>query len=239
MTWSNTTRTCIAVFMSSAITVIALFLLIRPGHNNMVATLVDGMRAGSAYTAEKPNTQSTECPIVQSPQQLSPMKFIKDPWKQPVYNKNRSEDLDWWEDLLTPNGGFLMVREKNGEINQIGVSMFHQLHCLSMVRAMLLKGDTHMDHNHVESRDMNQGAKDRGHFLHCFDYIVQAILCTADDALERSGKVSVPGGGQVGGINGVGQTHSCRNSTALYDYVLRSEKTPVEADLVGDYSVFP
>lgn len=66
-----------------------------------------------------------------------------------------------------------MVREKNGEINQIGVSMFHQLHCLSMVRAMLLKGDTHMDHNHVESRDMNQGAKDRGHFLHCFDYIVQ------------------------------------------------------------------
>ncbi|KAI1214209.1 uncharacterized protein F4807DRAFT_407083 [Annulohypoxylon truncatum] len=239
MAWSNTARTCFAVCISSAITVVALFLLIRPGHDNMVATLVDGVRAGSSvYTAGNSHPKPKECPSVHS-QELSPVKFIKDPWKHPVYNRKEPREIDWWEDLLTPNGGFLMVKEQDGETNQIGVSMFHQLHCLSMIRTMILMGDIHMDHVHVESRDMNQSAKDRGHFLHCFDYIVQAILCTADDTLERSGKVLVPGGEEVDGINGVGQMHQCRNATLLYDYVLQSEKVPVKADLVGDYLVFP
>ncbi|KAI0882872.1 uncharacterized protein GGS22DRAFT_190851 [Annulohypoxylon maeteangense] len=239
MALSNTARTCSAVFISSAITIIALLLLIRPGHENMVATLVDDMRAKhSVYTTGNSQPKLTECPAPHSSQELSPTNFVEDPWKYPVYNRKESKGIDWWEDLLTPNGGFLMVKEQGGEINEIGVSMFHQLHCLSMVRAMLLKGGSHMDHVHVENRDMNQGAKDRGHFLHCFDYIVQAILCTADDALERSGKVPVPGGEEVDGINGVGQTHQCRNATLLYDYVLQSEKIPVEADLVGKYSVF-
>ncbi|KAI1456423.1 hypothetical protein F4805DRAFT_458847 [Annulohypoxylon moriforme] len=239
MAWSNTTRTCFAVCASSAITVIALFLLIRPGHDNIIATLVDGVRTGSsAHTASDSHPSLQECSTIQPSQELHPVKFYKDPWKYPVYDRKESKNIDWWDNLLTPNGGFLMVKEKDGEINQIGVSMFHQLHCLSMIRAMLLKGNAHMDHVHVEDRDMNQSAKDRGHFLHCFDYIVQAIICTADDTLERSGKVQVPGGEEVDGINGSGGRHSCRNSTLLYDYVLQSEQDPIEAGLVGDYSVF-
>ncbi|KAI2472784.1 hypothetical protein F4781DRAFT_321073 [Annulohypoxylon bovei var. microspora] len=237
MAWSSTARTCFVVCLSSAITIIALLLLIRPGHDSMITTFVESI-GSSVYATGNPRPKSQECPAPESPQELSPMKFLKDPWKYPVYNRKASKNVNWWEDLLTPNGGFLMVEEQDGEINKIGVSMFHQLHCLSMIRTELLSGEMHMDHAHVEGRGMKQSAKDRGHFLHCFDYIVQAILCTADDALERSGKVSVPGGEEVDGINGMGQIHQCRNATLLYDYVMQSEKVPVEADSVGDYSVF-
>ncbi|KAI0841261.1 hypothetical protein F5Y06DRAFT_216651 [Hypoxylon sp. FL0890] len=242
MAWSTTTaRTCFIVCLSSAITIITLLFLVRPGHGNMIATYVDSLRAGSsASAADNACPELKEAPVVEQLKEFSPTKFVRDPWRYPVYNRKKvDEKMDWWDSLLTPNGGFLMVEEQNHEINQYGVSMFHQLHCLSMIRTVLLSKEMHMNHVHVESRGMEESAKDRGHFLHCFDYIVQAILCSADDALERSGKVPVPGGEEVDGINGMGQTHQCRNATLLYDYVLQSEQVPVKVASVGDHSVFP
>ncbi|KAI1416920.1 hypothetical protein F5Y13DRAFT_185758 [Hypoxylon sp. FL1857] len=227
MAWSTTARTSFAVCLSSAVTVITLLLLIRPGHDNIITTFVDGVRTGSPVSAAT-NTppKPKECPVLGPSQELSPTRFVRDPWKYPVYNREKtSGKVDWWDSLLTPNGGFLMVEEQDHEINKYGVSMFHQLHCLSMIRTVLLSSEMHMDHVRVESRDM-ESAMDRGHFLHCFDYIVQAILCSADDTLERSGKVLVPGGEAVDGINGMGQTHQCRNATLLYDYVLQLLATP-------------
>ncbi|KAI0098117.1 hypothetical protein F4776DRAFT_532174 [Hypoxylon sp. NC0597] len=241
MTWSTPIRTCFVVCFSSAITIITLLLLTRPGHDNMIATFLDGVRSGSsAYAASNPHPQPKGRPVVEQIPELYPTNFVRDPWKYPIYSRNKvSEKLDWWDSLLTPNGGFLMVEEQSHEINQYGVSMFHQLHCLSMIRSVLLSSEMHMDHVQAESRDTAESAKDHGHFLHCFDYIVQAILCTADDALERSGKVLVPGGEAVDGINGMGQTHQCRNATLLYNYVLQSEQVPVKAASIGKHSVFP
>ncbi|KAI1370369.1 hypothetical protein F4677DRAFT_465506 [Hypoxylon crocopeplum] len=195
----------------------------------------------SVSPASSSSTKAKECPTLKPSQELSPMKFIKDPWKHPVYSNrnNTSEKADWWDSLLPPNGGFLIVEEKDHEIGKYGVSMFHQLHCLSMIRSMVLGGEMHMDHIQDESHGVKESAKDRDHYLHCFDYIVQAILCSADDSLERSGKVLGPGGKEEDVINGMGHTHQCRNATLLYDYVLQSEPIPVKAASVGDDSVFP
>ncbi|OTA59229.1 hypothetical protein K449DRAFT_112193 [Hypoxylon sp. EC38] len=131
-----------------------------------------------------------------------------------------------------------MVEEQSHEIDGYGVSMFHQLHRLSMIRATLLSSETHMDHVHVESHHL-ESAKNRGHFLHYFDYIVQASLCSGDDALERSGKVLVLRGEAVDDTNGMDQTHQCRNAMLLYDYALKSEEITVKAASVGKRSVFP
>ncbi|KIM96897.1 hypothetical protein OIDMADRAFT_131237 [Oidiodendron maius Zn] len=154
-----------------------------------------------------------------------------------IYSRNgASNKTEFWDSLLTPNGGFLMVDLQDHKNHSIGVSMFHQLHCLSMIRAVIVTGE--MRRHPVESRNMKE-MQDHEHFMHCFDYIVQAILCSADDALERSINILDAGGEEEDGINGMGQTHQCRNATLLYDYVLQSEQVPVKVDSLGKYSVFP
>ena len=79
------------------------------------------------------------------------------------------EDVDWDEYLLTPNGGFIMVDEGDGVTKGYGVTMFHQLHCLGMIRTMLFGGSMNHDHE-VQGAEWS---KNPLHFLHCLDYIAQ------------------------------------------------------------------
>lgn len=76
-----------------------------------------------------------------------------------------------WQELLTPGGGFLRVHEPNGKVNEYGVSMFHQLHCLTMVREMLLGQPMSREH---ETSDWSE---DSMHWLHCLDYLAQVREC--------------------------------------------------------------
>jgi hypothetical protein len=52
--------------------------------------------------------------------------------------RNLSHEFDsLWEDLITPNGGFLSQKDGGDEANHYGISMFHQLHCLAIIRSAL------------------------------------------------------------------------------------------------------
>ncbi|OTA94288.1 hypothetical protein M434DRAFT_30068 [Hypoxylon sp. CO27-5] len=115
MTWSPTIRSCFVACFSSAVTVVALLLLIRPGHDNMVNTFIDGVRSGSSvYAVSNPRPKSEECPVVKQTQELSPTKFVRDPWKYPVCGRSKgAKKTDWWDSLLTSNGGFPIVEEQN------------------------------------------------------------------------------------------------------------------------------
>jgi len=53
------------------------------------------------------------------------------------------------------------------EGRQFGISMFHQIHCLSMIREGLING-----------------AND--HAAHCLNFLRQAVLCNADTTLETA-----------------------------------------------------
>jgi Domain of unknown function (DUF3328). len=75
-----------------------------------------------------------------------------------------------WSQLLTHGGGFLHVQESDGEVHGYGVSMFHQLHCLMMIRDMLLGKP--MSHAHEASDWSN----DSMHWLHCLDYLAQVSI---------------------------------------------------------------
>jgi hypothetical protein len=56
--------------------------------------------------------------------------------------------------------------------------------------------------------------------------------------LENSVNILDAEGGEEDGINGMGQTHKCRNATMLYDYVLQSVQVPIKPASLGKYSVF-
>lgn len=90
-----------------------------------------------------------------------------------------SHDYDeLWDQLLTPNGGFIIKIDDKNLRHRYGVSMFHQLHCLAMIRAALqmleqpntLPGNaSHHEHQHEAQRS----DFDMPHWLHCFDYLRQ------------------------------------------------------------------
>ncbi|MCJ1226581.1 hypothetical protein MMC12_003234 [Toensbergia leucococca] len=139
-----------------------------------------------------------------------------------------------WSDLFTPNGGFLIQPDKEGKNRVYGISMLHQLHCLSMLRTMLVWKMGH-GHTGMETRD---GEKEKAsslverHWVHCLDYLRQVtslspsftvifapiltcgnkgILCAADSTIES------PYVNQHG-IDIVNYTtvHQCGDSEALY-----------------------
>ena len=85
-----------------------------------------------------------------------------------------------WNNLLTPNGGMLYSIDTSGRRVGRGISMFHQLHCLSMVRSKLqsLSGPdagSERHHSAGERHDYahNHHDLDNDHVLHCLDYIRQ------------------------------------------------------------------
>ncbi|KAH8817354.1 hypothetical protein F5884DRAFT_663008 [Xylogone sp. PMI_703] len=139
------------------------------------------------------------------------------------YNNYQSldpADDKYWEDLLTPNGGFVIVEEPHiieshhGTTDDIafasrvrGISMFHQLHCLQMIRSALQESSGGKHQGHSEA-----GSLRPAHWLHCFDYLRQSILCLADDTLET---VHVGSNGDLL-IDGMVQ-HQCRDPNKLYE----------------------
>ncbi|KAM7183711.1 protein of unknown function (DUF3328) domain containing protein [Naviculisporaceae sp. PSN 640] len=313
---SNTIlRTFLIACLSSATTIIIFLFLLRPGSNNIITTVVDHVRTSPEELLPSSNSESaqidaTSCtsgtkPAIDSTKSTFPKKFLEDPWKADPYDMNgndaqQSENLTketWWDRLLTPNGGFLMVLEdekdqmgQNHEAESAnkptsapepvgyGVSMFHQLHCLDMIRRRLLEeiegegnSQAHAHdgampvHNHqrYSKRDQlstegdtsepgtvdgEQEEQDRAeklrkfetmHLLHCLEYIAQAIICAADDALESSEPTELGNGEEVNGVNGENEIHQCKNASVLYDFVARSRDKPVRRKDMGRYSVFP
>ncbi|KAK0636391.1 hypothetical protein B0T17DRAFT_595893 [Bombardia bombarda] len=114
--------------------------------------------------------------------------------------KNMSHEHDYlWQELLGPNGGFLKKVDQDKKFHSYGISMFHQLHCLQMIRGAvqgLLEENamTRMNHSEKTERetmdehehehehdhatgsggdDPHKGHLDSRHWLHCFDYLRQ------------------------------------------------------------------
>ncbi|PYI07695.1 hypothetical protein BO78DRAFT_428817 [Aspergillus sclerotiicarbonarius CBS 121057] len=145
-----------------------------------------------------------------------------------------------------PNHGFISITEHPNTNPQtqpqtqfFGISMFHQLHCLDMIRDSInstmqsgSEGHPHADHTR-SYRDMHVG--------HCLDYLVQAIICAADDTIERGEEEEMQDGKKVKLIEGVGVVHRCRESGYIWDGVAKSVEEPVmvagevrEGETVGD-----
>jgi len=91
------------------------------------------------------------------------------------------------------------IEKGSSEYQGFPLSVFHQLHCLKMLRmhyaALLTMG-----------QEMTDKVSD--HPDHCFDYLRQAIMCSADMTLE---KARVDPDGHRRATDGWGSTHQCKD----------------------------
>ncbi|RHZ67120.1 hypothetical protein CDV55_107929 [Aspergillus turcosus] len=103
-----------------------------------------------------------------------------------------------WNAIRPPGKGFVFLGEEHFAF---GVSMWHQMHCLNHIRAVLVNGDDGSDHTE-----------------HCFHYLRQGILCAADTTLEAGGaSMELPNGEKVAA--GGGTVHTCRDWRQVYDWM--------------------
>ncbi|APA08442.1 predicted protein [Sclerotinia sclerotiorum 1980 UF-70] len=219
---------------SSALFVSLIFLTI------ILTTLVYFLQTSSIpfFTPSKPDTSSPPSSHQSEPSvpySLNPQS----PFSKPIVFSEHSnyENLshvydELWDELLPENGGFLKVissdvdgekrigEEKGAAGEEVkknkhkyGITMFHSLHCLGIMRGGVQELFREMEElkmkvGELEMGDMGRrekGGTEEGrtgkrageghhfghlehgdplHWLHCFDYLRQTILCTADGTLE-------------------------------------------------------
>ncbi|ESZ91948.1 hypothetical protein SBOR_7657 [Sclerotinia borealis F-4128] len=191
-----------------------------------------------SYSHSHSQPSSSSSPLPESLNLLAPSTTSVLFSEHPAYeNLSRVHD-GLWDDLLPENGGFLRRiggeeegagdkgengdEEGNKQMRKLkyGITMFHSLHCLGIMRGGVQELFREMGElrGEVEGEGMDMGKRgkekekrgaghdfghmehgDPLHWLHCFDYLRQTILCTADGTLEPP-KINLRGKENVDGM---------------------------------------
>jgi hypothetical protein len=88
-------------------------------------------------------------------------------------------DEAWNQAMNTPLGGFLLVRHNETYSQGWGVSMFHSIHCLGILRSTMQNyfglapehGGGHAAHSHGQRDGATLHVDERKHAEHCLGYI--------------------------------------------------------------------
>ncbi|KAL5336728.1 hypothetical protein BJX70DRAFT_267337 [Aspergillus crustosus] len=151
-----------------------------------------------------------------------------------------------WEDILTPGHAAVGLRVKpesvshlddfpdlkaaNGDLENglgMGIALMHQLHCLISIRGLIFTENTNREGTTSGPHMTGEEKNDMNHWGHCFDYIAQALICAADDTLERPKKI-VHDGKAWWHVDGVDAIHKCKDPRPLWEMSLRSHAKPVD-----------
>ncbi|PLN76828.1 hypothetical protein BDW42DRAFT_188445 [Aspergillus taichungensis] len=108
-----------------------------------------------------------------------------------------------WNEIRPPGRGYVFLGQEHFAF---GVSMWHQMHCLNHIRAVLVYGDDGSDHT-----------------AHCFHYLRQGILCAADTTLESGGTMKKLANGNTV-ATGNETVHTCRDWRQVYDWLENDHK---------------
>lgn len=130
------------------------------------------------------------------------------------------EEADrFWEDLTPPNhGAVLATNLTSGFHYWARLSMFHHLSCLRDIRKAFIL----ISPDWAAAEDFVRDQTEVSHYSHigrCFDYIRQGLFCHADATLHPIAHLKGHGGDI---IDGNALWSSCRDSSFLYDWALRS-----------------
>ncbi|KAG4434537.1 hypothetical protein IFR05_009978 [Cadophora sp. M221] len=163
--------------------------------------------------------------LVEEPGRLGPDTFYPEGRKihnlfnpESPYNESKSEISDQaWKDLTPKKGGYIAVSDEDKERYRLpstemrdgewiyGVSVFHQLHCLQMIRNGHYTTLAHQDHHDHSPDTQSEGRMH--HYDHCFDFLRQALMCRPDTTLEPV----TPAPNGLLADTGRGVVHSCRD----------------------------
>ncbi|KAF2677213.1 hypothetical protein K458DRAFT_466431 [Lentithecium fluviatile CBS 122367] len=136
----------------------------------------------------------------------------------------------WATRPLAENGGFIETQFNDMFNVQVGVSMFHTLHCIERVRGKIVANGTEEMHSHHDPLNtLNRDPEARQlHLKHCLDCIVQVIMCGCDETLEPSRfHLDKQGNIVAQEVSPEGTIHMCKNTNHLYNLVLNSAKKPL------------
>ncbi|PNS17447.1 Meiosis protein mei2 [Sphaceloma murrayae] len=140
--------------------------------------------------------------------------------KEEVYANNTAPGSDEaWSELMPKGDGFVVINNPEQYQLQPGkpssegplydITMFHQLHCLRHIRVYLytIIEIANNAGNNSDAINMFLGRQDP-HVHHCFDYIRQGIMCSADLTVEWPKEE--PDGGRFS-VDGWGIQHQCKS----------------------------
>lgn len=101
---------------------------------------------------------------------------------------SHESDHAWSSDLMPPNGGFIFVEHNETYNIKQGISMFHALHCLALVRSMLQDREAPSSSHHPRGNATGQNEPfdhflHHAHMPHCLRYIAQVSLSQPSRAL--------------------------------------------------------
>ncbi|PYI16962.1 hypothetical protein BO99DRAFT_434959 [Aspergillus violaceofuscus CBS 115571] len=106
------------------------------------------------------------CASNHSTEDTVPTTFTQDKEFQSL---DRSFDHLWAElSMNKTTAGLIYTAEKGNRKEQGGISMFHQLHCLMMMRQALQAAS--------EGEAIGKDWHDDGHWPHCMDYLVKVAI---------------------------------------------------------------
>lgn len=134
--------------------VLALFL---------VAVLIFNQQIRSGFPELSKGLQSSKCFTFNSTETIFSEHYEYQNWSQ------AADPL--WEQLIPANGGFI-VDESNPENSVYGLAMFHQLHCVQMIRNAFQELYARLDGRSDGGGNVLHDL-DEGHLLHCLDYFRQ------------------------------------------------------------------
>ncbi|RFU25775.1 hypothetical protein B7463_g10566, partial [Scytalidium lignicola] len=137
-----------------------------------------------------------------------------------------SEGDKAWDTLTTERGGFLWIQYNETYDIPWGISMFHGLHCLQMLRrefqsqlGINSSGGHHHHKRNIATKHENHGnGVDTVHLGHCLAYIAEMLECVGDSTIEAPWiKVDKMTGNMIDhGIDGAGVQHQCRDISRLH-----------------------
>ncbi|KAI1120109.1 hypothetical protein F5Y10DRAFT_259064 [Nemania abortiva] len=102
-----------------------------------------------------------------------------------------------WDSIFPRGRGFIKHPEISPDVHCLAV--YHQLHCLEIIRSGYWSAMDGVKPSHHA---------DPSHLRHCFDYLRQSVMCSADTNLEP-----VIEGRR--GVNGFGSDRKCRDFSRL------------------------
>ncbi|EME42004.1 hypothetical protein DOTSEDRAFT_25662 [Dothistroma septosporum NZE10] len=163
-------------------------------------------------------TKNLTCPVcdeVEADLRYDSPVLFQPNWAMVVPPTNVTNEI--WQRLSPPGEGFVevanevarnlppsRVSERRPDTHKVyGVSVFHQLHCVNMLRLNMYPEEFHWT---LPGESAEQIRKHRDH---CIDYLRQAIMCNADVTFEPWGEA---------GINGMGAIHQCRDYQKIFTW---------------------
>lgn len=141
-------------FLRVGFGVLALFI---------IAVLIFNQQIRSSFSALSNKLQSSQCSAYNSTETIFSEHHEYQNWSQ------AADPL--WDQLIPANGGFI-VDESKSESSIYGLAMFHQLHCVQMIRNDFQELYARLD-GRSDGHSNVLHHLDELHLLHCLDYLRQ------------------------------------------------------------------